>query len=324
MTERPDHRPHQELAVVTGRAITVSEAARRWNVSRPTARKRLAQGLMPDLTEPVEVLRFHPPGTAPGAPGIRCHGPGSGTGRLLAGALVATAFGLGVVGLILNATFAASIGQTPRAAFALAGIGVAFDVLAMVLPVTGAALLARGRPLFAVVAWMLWPAVLVMTLLAATGFAAGNLGDGIAGRVRAVDEAADLRRDLARLRGERSNIVEQRSTGEITAAIERTRVAPWALPCTSPDSAEVRRACDPVMKLRQAQALAQRRDQLDVEVRQAEAKLEGLPAVGLADPTAFAAEIVTWSRRAGSRRPRPTSTARGFLDCSWRRASAAW
>jgi hypothetical protein len=212
----------------------------------------------------------------------------------LAAVLLLTGLSLGAIGLALNAMFAASLGRTPGASVLLAGIGVALDVLAMVLPATGATLWHRRRRMLALVAWSLWPTVLCMVLLSATGFAAGNLGDAVAGRARAAETVADLRHDLERLRAERAGIGEVKSPGEIAAAIERTRVAPWALPCTSPDSAEARRACDPVMKLRQAQALAQRRDQLDVEVRQAEAKLEGLSAVGLADPTAFAAEIVTW------------------------------
>jgi hypothetical protein len=44
------------------RAISVSEAACRWGVSRPTARKWLDQGRLPEFAEPVEV-----PGVAPSA-----------------------------------------------------------------------------------------------------------------------------------------------------------------------------------------------------------------------------------------------------------------
>jgi hypothetical protein len=54
MTERNDA-PHRRVAVVTNRAMTVSEAARRWNVSRTTARKRLDQGRLPDHAGPLEM-----------------------------------------------------------------------------------------------------------------------------------------------------------------------------------------------------------------------------------------------------------------------------
>jgi hypothetical protein len=218
------------------------------------------------------------------------------TGRravVLPAVLMVTALGLGATGLIINARFAASFGQTPDAAILLAAIGVALDVLAMTLPATAAGLWSRGRRLLALVAWLLLPAVLTMVLLASTGFASQNLGDGIAGRARVAETVADLRQDLERLRRERGGIAEQRSIGEIAAAIEQTRVAPWALPCTSPDTAEARRACSPILALRQALESSRRRDSLDVRVRQAEAKLERLPAVGLSDPTTFAAEIVT-------------------------------
>jgi hypothetical protein len=54
MTERDDA-PHQQLTVVRNRAMTVSEAPRRWNVSRTTARKRLDQGRLPDYAGPLEM-----------------------------------------------------------------------------------------------------------------------------------------------------------------------------------------------------------------------------------------------------------------------------
>jgi len=214
-------------------------------------------------------------------------------GRVLPAALLLTGLSLGATGLVINATFAAAFGHTPGAGILLAAIGAAADALAMVLPATGVQLWGRGHGLLALVAWLLWPAMLTMTLLAATGFASENLGDGIAARVRVAETAAGIREDIERLRRERGGIAEQRSVGEIAAAIDQTRVAFWALPCTSPDSAEARRACSPILPLRQALESSRRRDSLDIQTREAEAKLQLLPAVGLSDPTTFAAEIVT-------------------------------
>jgi len=167
-----------------------------------------------------------------------------------------------------------------------------------VLPAAAAQLWTRGHRLFGLVAWMLWPAVLAMTLLAATGFAAGNLGDGIASRARTVEMAGDLRKGLDRLRQERAAITEQRSAVEIAAAIARTRVAVWAWrdtrQCVAADSAESRRACEGVLRLREAGATAQRRDAIDAEAREIEARLAALPTVGAADPVSFAGELVAW------------------------------
>ncbi len=69
--------------------------------------------------------------------------------------LVVTAFGLGATGVVLNARFAAPFGATIDAAILLAAIGVALDVLAMVLPATAAQLWHREHRLFALVAWTL-------------------------------------------------------------------------------------------------------------------------------------------------------------------------
>jgi hypothetical protein len=49
-----------------------------------------------------------------------------------------------------------------------------------------------------------------------------------------------------------------------------------------------------VLALRQAEAVAQRRDHLDADVHRLETRLATFPVVGLADPTTFAAEIVSW------------------------------
>ena len=53
---------------------------------------------------------------------------------MTAGVLFLTALGLTAVGLVMNARFAASFGQTAEAAALLAAIGLAVDLLAVVLP----------------------------------------------------------------------------------------------------------------------------------------------------------------------------------------------
>src|SRR5215468_10844251 len=57
-----------------------------------------------------------------------------------AGVLFATALGMAAVGLVMNARFAASFGQTAEAAALLATIGLAIDVLAIVMPTVAAQL----------------------------------------------------------------------------------------------------------------------------------------------------------------------------------------
>ena len=124
-----------------------------------------------------------------------------GAGRIfLALVLGLAAIGLAVVGLTVNTRFAASFGQTAEAAVLLAAIGLTIDLLAIVLPSAAAQLWRDRNIVAAAAAWAIWLIALGMTLLAAIGFAATNIGDGVAGRSRIAAEASALTADVTRLR----------------------------------------------------------------------------------------------------------------------------
>src|SRR5262245_47036650 len=224
-----------------------------------------------------------------------------GAGRIiLALVLTLAALGLAVVGLTVNTRFAASFGQTAEAAMLLAAIGLTIDLLAIVLPSAGAQFWHDRHIVAAAAAWAIWLIALGMTLLAAVGFAATNIGDGVAGRSRLVAEASALTADVARLRAERTTIAEQRSAATIEAEIQRAQPAAAAVwrqtaGCSDVTLAASGAACAEVLKLRQALGAAQRRDALDAELRAAEAKLAPLPTIVTADPQATtAADILAW------------------------------
>ena len=224
-----------------------------------------------------------------------------GAGRIiLALVLGLAAIALAVVGLTVNTRFAASLGQTAEAAVLLAAIGLTIDLLAIVLP-SAAAQLWRDRNITsAAAAWAIWLIALGMALLAAIGFAATNIGDGVAGRSRLAAEARALTDDVARLRAERGGIAEGRSAATIEAEIQRAQPAAAAVwkqtdACTNVTLATSGAACAEVLKLRQALGAAQRRDTLDAELRAAEARLAPLPAIATGDPqAAMAADILAW------------------------------
>lgn len=231
------------------------------------------------------------------------------------GVLLLTAFGLTAVGLVMNARFAASFGQTAEAAALLAAIGLSVDLLAVILPSVGVQLWHRRSILAAGAAWVLWLAVLTMTLLAATGFASTNIGDAVAGRARVVGESAVLAERIELLRRERTGIAEQRPVGTIEIELQKAQTEAQAVWRTTDGCRDVTRpasarTCAPVLELRQVQAAAVRRDAIDSELRDAQAKLSALPAVALADPQATtAAEMVTWLS-AGAFSPAPGDIAR--------------
>ena len=214
--------------------------------------------------------------------------------------LFVTALSLTAVGLIMNARFAASFGQTAEAAVLLAAIGLAVDLLAVVLPSVGVQLWHRRSILAAGSAWTIWLAVLVLTLLAAMGFASTNIGDAVAGRARIATETALLSERIDRLRHERTGVSEMRPTAAIDVELQKAQPdAQWVWKATDgcrdvtrPASA---RACATVLELRQARAAAERRDAVDAELRELQAKRATLPAVALADPQATtAAQTVVW------------------------------
>jgi hypothetical protein len=226
--------------------------------------------------------------------------------RALASTLPATvlflvALGLGGIGLVTNARFAASFGQSDEAAAILAMIGVAVDALSMALPAAACQLWACGARLTAVMTWCVWPFVVGVSILAGVGFAATNIGDAVGNRARGVAEATALRATVGRLRTERANITEVRSVGGLEAQLERDRPLInreiWVATrgCHDVTLRESATVCAAIMATRQAVSTAARRDDIDAELRVAESKLATAPAISSNDPQAeAAAEIASW------------------------------
>jgi len=229
--------------------------------------------------------------------------------------LFSTAVGLTVVGLIMNARFAASFGQSVEAAVLLATIGLAVDMLAVVLPTVAAQLWQRRSIMAAGAAWTIWVAALSMSLLAAMGFASTNIGDAVAGRAKVASESSALSDRIGRLRSERSGISETRSTAAIEVELQRAQPeaqSVWRATNGCRDVTRITsgRACEKVLELREALATAERRDGLDADLRAAEGKLATLPAIALADPQATtAAEVLAWLS-AGAFKPAPGDISR--------------
>jgi hypothetical protein len=225
-----------------------------------------------------------------------------GAGRIvLAATLGLAALGLAVIGLTVNTRFAASFGQTAEAALLLASLGLAIDLLAIVLPSAAAQLWRDGHAVASIAAWSIWLIALMMTLLASMGFAATNIGDGVAGRGKVASETAGLAADVVRLRTERAAITELRSVATIEAEIQRAQPSAavvWrqTAGCSDITLAASGAACAEILKLRQALGAAQRRDTVDAGLRNAEARLAALPAITTGDPqAAMAADILAWA-----------------------------
>jgi len=221
--------------------------------------------------------------------------------RAAGGAALATlAVAVAWFGIRINAWYGGTLGRTPEASTLLSGLSVSADVLALILPTTARTLWTDRRRIAAAVAWALWTITVVVALMATVGFAALNIADTTAARAGTVTERAALTARIERLRAERGGITESRSVAAIEAELQRTQPAAatvWRATAgcrdvTLPASGEV---CAPVLALRQVQAMAERRDVIDADLREAESQLRGLPSVMATDPQAdTAARLISW------------------------------
>jgi hypothetical protein len=277
-------------AVVSARALPVATPAT--SITTPLAKVIRSTPFRSRRPPPP---RYHPGAVFDSTPVRRS------AGQIFLGLVLGlVAIGLTVVGLTVNTRFAASFGQTAEAAALLAAVGLTIDCLAIVLPSAAAQLWRDRNAMSAAAAWAIWLIALGMTLLAAIGFAATNIGDGVAGRSKLAAEASALTADIERLRSERVAITETRAISTIDAEIQRAQPAAAAVwkqtaGCSNVTMAASGTACAEVLKLRQALGVAQRRDALDAELRSAEARLAPLPAITTGDPQAtMAADLVAW------------------------------
>jgi MarR family len=272
----------------------------------PVQQPRTLASLLPESLVPARLITPVQP-TAQGAhplfksarriePTIAMRAARAASSAVLATLAIAVAW----FGIRINVWYGGTLGKTPEASSLLSGLSVSADVLALVLPVAARTLWADRRRLTAAFAWGLWTITIAIALMATVGFAALNVADTTAARGKIATESAALTARIERLRTERADITETRSVTAIKAELQRAQpsaAAVWKATAgcrdvTLPASGE---ACATVLVLRQAQAVAERRDALDVDLREAESQLGLLPPVTAADPQAdIAARLINW------------------------------
>jgi hypothetical protein len=130
-------------------------------------------------------------------------------GRAIGLVLVATALAIAALAIGINAQTGARYGTSPLAAWTFAGLSIAADMLAIVLPSAAVALWWNRRRTLSVSAWATWVLAATMATLASVGFASLHLGDTAAGRAAVVTTATEM-------------------TNQRSAAIEAARAAAQA------------------------------------------------------------------------------------------------
>jgi len=97
--------------------------------------------------------------------------------RISAMLLSAAALALAGVGITMNGSFARSLGSSDIASWLFLAIGVAADLVALVMPTCAAALWQAGQRITALVAWTFWAMTFVFAVTAGIGFASLNIAD---------------------------------------------------------------------------------------------------------------------------------------------------
>jgi hypothetical protein len=91
--------------------------------------------------------------------------------------LTTAALALGAVGIAINAWFARSLGSSDVAGWLFLAVGVAADLVALVLPSTAAGLWQDGQRATSLVGWVVWLVTFVFAVTAGIGFASTNISD---------------------------------------------------------------------------------------------------------------------------------------------------
>lgn len=222
--------------------------------------------------------------------------------RLLwyAAALAAVIFIVGSA--TTNAMFLASLGRTATEAAVYAAISVAADLAKVVLPVAiGAAVVGR-KWLIATLCGMLLAAVVGLSVLSGTGFAALTRGSVMAVRDATAATLVALETEHRGLVQRLSRLTAAREPAIVAAALDVvTSDRRWqaSKQCTEVSGAAIRQFCAEARGLRVEAIEAQERDRLQAEEQVLRARLAAVrtaSGASVSDPQVAAlAELVGWN-----------------------------
>lgn len=106
--------------------------------------------------------------------------------------LSVAAFALGAVGITINGWFARSLGSSDIAGWLFLAVGVAADLVALVMPSCASNLWQAGHRATALVSWAVWLMTFVFAVTASIGFASTNISDVTLARASRVTPAITM------------------------------------------------------------------------------------------------------------------------------------
>jgi hypothetical protein len=270
-----------------GRAehVNVAALAREWGWSRDKVRQQVdgwrQKGDLPPAakrrtTKRKEAATLAPSRPAPATVSATVSPPVNAVASRLRRVVrlfgAATLAGVGVVlagiGMVETTAFAVRVGGLLFAALAICA-----DALVLLMP-AAVAVLCRRRSLGAIAAAALWLVGCAVSIANLSGYI-GSSDDGFtAARSSQALQRSLALEELARLRRERTAIVEMRPVKALQIALLHTR-----------------RSSQPA--LREALAVAERRDALEAELTTFAAKLPTIPQIATVDPSANVLSEIT-------------------------------
>ena len=135
-----------------------------------------SESLIPPEFLPTEEAIPDPPVTPPSA--ITSHPDKTPSREYLAPVLLSiAALALAAVGITINGWFARSLGSSDVAGWLFLAVGVAADLVALVMPSCAAGLWRTGQRATALVGWVIWLMTFVFAVTAGIGFASTNISD---------------------------------------------------------------------------------------------------------------------------------------------------
>ena len=147
-----------------------------------------SESLIPPEFLPTEAAPPEPPVAPPSA--IMSHPDKAPSREYLAPVLLSiAALALAAVGITINGWFARSLGSSDVAGWLFLAVGVAADLVALVMPSCAAGLWRTGQRATALVGWAIWLMTFVFAVTAGIGFASTNISDVAIARASRVTPA---------------------------------------------------------------------------------------------------------------------------------------
>ena len=149
-----------------------------------------SESLIPPEFLSVDSATAETPVTQPPAMTSHTDEPVAPSRRQLAPALLSTAaLVLAAVGITINGWFARSLGSSDVAGWLFLAVGVAADLVALVMPSCAVGLWLAGQRATALVGWCVWLMTFVFAVTAGIGFASTNISDVTLARASRVTPA---------------------------------------------------------------------------------------------------------------------------------------